>query len=224
MFSFPLFFSFSSIAITYYFFKTNFNTFENLISYSCQKILHLVGFEFEKININELPSKFIIIGSHTSIYDFIIGALYYYANLHHRYSCQILMKKEFEKVCTPILSFFDSKFKLIQVNTEKKNLTSQICTTLKPQDNYIIFIAPEGTRKCTENIRSGYWYIAKELDIQIIYLGIDFYSKKIIIEKERNHMETFEEDKELFIKSCVKYIPLYPERCYWTKDYYSGFQ
>jgi len=221
MFNFTLLFTLSSIGISYYFFKTNFDNFENLISYSCQKILTLVGFQYEKINIYKLPSKFIIIGSHTSIYDFVIGALYYYAILHPRYSCQILMKKEFEKICTPLLSFFDPKFKLIQVDAHKKNLTLQICNSLKSQDNYIIFIAPEGTRKCTDNIRSGYWYIAKELDIPIIYLGIDFYSKKIIIENERSPMKTFENEKKIFIQSCVKYIPLYPERCFWTKDFYN---
>jgi hypothetical protein len=45
------------------------------------KILLLSGYNIDNVDINKLPSKLIIIGSHTSIYDFFIGILYYYAIL-----------------------------------------------------------------------------------------------------------------------------------------------
>jgi 1-acyl-sn-glycerol-3-phosphate acyltransferase len=140
------------------------------------------------------------------------------------------MKSSFEIICKPILMFFDKKFKLISVNKKnKKNnennenkygLTTQICDELKDKDNYVIFISPEGTRKCTTNLKSGYWYIAKKLDINIVYLGLDYSSKTIKMEEYRKPYDTWGEEMNYFINCCIKYIPLYPERCYWTKNYY----
>jgi 1-acyl-sn-glycerol-3-phosphate acyltransferase len=208
-----------------YLYYKNFNNIDKLISYIFNKLLLLCGYKlYINIDINELPSKLIIIGSHTSIYDFFVGACFYYAILHERYSTYVFMKKSFEILCKPFLFFFDKKFKLISVDKSssinKKGLTAQICDKLLNEDNYVIFIAPEGTRKCTENLRSGYWYIAKNLDINILFIGIDFSLKTITLEKYRKPLNTWDEEKDEFIKSCVKYVPLYPERCFWTKDYY----
>jgi hypothetical protein len=212
-------------------YKKKFNNFDNFISFISKKTLLLCGYKLNIINFEGIPSKLIIIGSHTSIYDFLIGVLFYYAIFHEKYSTYIFMKNSFEIICRPILMFFDKKFKLISVNTSIKNkgfdknkygLTSQVCDKLKNEDNYVIFISPEGTRKCTEKLKSGYWYIAKNLDIDILYLGIDYSLKTITLENYRKSYNTWEEEEEKFINSCIKYIPLYPERCFWTKKYYDN--
>jgi hypothetical protein len=123
--------------------------------------------------------------------DFLIGVMFYYAIFHEKYSTYVFMKNSFEIICKPILIFFDKKFKLISIDTDKKKIydkngiTTQICNKLKNEDNYVIFISPEGTRKCTEKLRSGYWYIAKNLDLDILYLGIDYSSKEITTEEYR---------------------------------------
>ena len=123
------------------------------------------------------------------------------------------MKKQFEKMCKPFLYFVSSKFKLISVDSQKKGMTEQICDELRSKDNFIIFIAPEGTRKLTEKLRSGYWHISKTLNIDIVYLGIDYSSKNIVMEECRKAKDTWPEDQNEFINSCKKYVPLYPERC-----------
>ena len=185
-----------------------------------EKILILMGYKFN--NKMELPSKLIIIGSHTTIYDFIIGLLFYYTILHKKYKAHILMKEQFEKICSPILVLFDKKINLISIKNNKNNsITNQIYEKLKNEDNYIIFLAPEGTRKCTDKIKSGYWYISKNLDIPIVYMGIDYSLKTITLEEDRKGMITWDDEQNEFIKSCKKYVPLYPERCFWTKNYYS---
>ena len=53
-----------------------------------------------------------------------------------------------------------------------------------------------------------------------MYIGIDFLKKNIFFEKPRFVEIEWEDEKKNFIKSCEKYLPLYPERCYWTKDFY----
>lgn len=192
------------------------------ISYIFAKVLLYFDYKVEDFEIESLPSKIIIISSHTSIYDFFIGIIFYYAYLHKKYDTYILMKKDFEVMSNPLLSFFDKKIKLISVenNNGKNGLTEQICNKLRNENNYILYIAPEGTRKCTDTIKSGYWNIAKNLDIDVIYIGVDFSTKIITMEKSRKVKEDWDDEKYEFMKSCKNYIPLYPERCYWTKDYY----
>jgi 1-acyl-sn-glycerol-3-phosphate acyltransferase len=201
------------LILFYLFWNSNINVSKN--------ILYFLGYTIKNNNI-DLPSKIIIIGSHTSIYDFFIGLFIYYSLLYNNYSANVLMKQQFEIICSPILQFFDTKFNLISIETNKKmGITNQICSKLQNKDNFIIFLAPEGTRKCTEKIRSGYWHISKNLNINIMYLGIDYYNKTITFENHRPVKETWEEEQHEFIKSCKKYIPLYPERCFWTKNYYN---
>jgi len=224
---FYIFIFFYLLISSFYIYKKNFNNFDKLIGFIFQQILKYLNYEIEIFDISLLPSKLIIISSHTSIYDFIIGTFFYYGYLHQKYDTYVLMKKEFEKICSPVLVFFDKKFKLISVNSSKKienrvglGLTDNICNTLKEKDNYVLYIAPEGTRKCTNNLRSGYWTISKTLNINVMYLGIDFSSKKIFLEEPRKVEDSWDDEKDIFINSCKKYVPMYPERCYWTKDFY----
>jgi hypothetical protein len=221
---FIIFIFFNSLLATLYYYKKNFNNIDNVIKYLFRSILKFIGYNVEPFNLDEYPSKLIIIGSHTSIYDFFIGTIIYYAYLHEKYDTYTLMKKEFEELTTPFLTYFDSKFKLISVDTKEKGLADQICNNLKDKDNFILFIAPEGTRKHTESLRSGYWVIAKTLNINVAYLGIDFSDRVVILEKSRNVKDLWEEEQQEFIKSCRKYIPLYPERCFWTKDFYDKYE
>jgi len=201
-----------------------FNSYHKFMSFISNKLLLLFGYKINIIDINKLPSKIIIIGSHTSIYDFLFGLLFYYAFLHENYSTYIFMKYSFEMICKPLLILFDKKFKLISVDTNKnkQGLTYQISDKLKNEDNYVIFISPEGTRKCSEKIKSGYWYISKNLDIDILYLGIDYSLKTITMEDFRKPFEKWEEEEKYFINCCIKYTPLYPECCFWTKNYYEN--
>ncbi len=191
------------------------------ISKICKFILNKFNFKI-KFSSSFNHTKLIMVSSHTSIYDFIIGVLFYYGYLHDKYNINILMKKDFEKMTTPLLKYFDNKINLISVTPHKQGLTDSVCHYLKDKNNYILYIAPEGTRKCTNQLKSGYWAIAKKLNIHIVYIGIDFMDKIIEFEPERLVAENWDDEKEMFIKSCRKYIPLYPERCYWTKDFYDN--
>ena len=209
--------------ISFYKYNKNFKNYNEFVSYIFKNILLLLNYEVDDFNIDELPSKIIIISSHTSIYDFIIGSLFYYGYLHSRYLTFVVMKKEFETFIKYILKLFDKRFQLISIDTNKKNIgyTEQICDNLRNKNDYVLFIAPEGTRKCINKIKSGYWYISKNLEIDIIYIGIDFSSKSITLEKNRKPKDTWDEEQDEFIRCCKKYIPLYPERCYWTKNFYN---
>lgn len=178
-----------------------------------QTILSLLGFKINMESFTNLPSQIIFIGAHTSVYDFFIGSLLYYGYFHKKYNNYILMKEDFEKYTSSIFYHFDSKLKFIPVHKEKKGLIRKIVDELRFKDNYVLFISPEGTRKRTETIKTGYWTLANELNIDVVYVGIDFFKKTIVFEEPRKVEKYWENEKEKFIISTKKYSPLFPENC-----------
>jgi hypothetical protein len=202
--------------LSYFFYKKVLNG--NL----SKTILNLLDYKVD-FETNELPNKMVIVGAHTSIYDFFIGLLFYYAYLQSEYTVYLFMKKGFERYCSPILGLIDIKFKLISVKPTNEGLSHQIIEKLSnaPENHkYLIFLAPEGTRKSVTTIRKGYWYIANGLNIPISFIGIDFFYKKIKLGKPRLGEIKWENEFDWFTKECSKIIPLYPERCHWTKEFF----
>lgn len=183
--------------------------------YLYRLILYFLGFSIDNFDIKNLSSRFIIISTHTSIYDFCVGILIYYGYLHKDYDNYILMKKSYEKFTTPFIGILDKKLKLIEVCEGKNGLTKKIIEEIQYKDNYVLYLSPEGTRKYVENIKSGYWLIAKELNLDVCYIGIDFYKKKITFEKSRKVEEYWDDEIETFKKSAEKYSPLFPENCFY---------
>ena len=74
----------------------------------------------------------------------------------------------------------------------------------------------------TQVLRKGYWIISKELNVDVIYIGVDFHKKIIQLEKARIVNENWNIEQDIFIKEAINYIPLYPEKFYWTNKYYEN--
>lgn len=190
----------------------------NTNKYFYRFLLYFLGFNIDINSIKNLKTKTILISNHTSIYDFFIGIFLYYGYMHEDFDNYILMKKEFEKYTTPFMNLLDKKLKLIEVEKKKNGLVNQILEEIRYKDNYIIYISPEGTRKYTETLRSGYWVIAKELNLDVCFIGIDFFNKTILFETPRKVEKYWEDEIEEFNKSSLKYRPLFPENCYYYQQ------
>ena len=76
----------------------------------------------------------------------------------------------------------------------RKGLINSATTTLKELDSFILCIAPEGGLKHVETLKSGYYYISKELDIPYVPIEMDFKNKRFKIHKPRKVFDTFEKD------------------------------
>lgn len=196
--------------------------YETFLIYFCETCLYWFDFEIQidKKEIMNLPSKLIIVSSHTSVYDFVFSFLVYSLYFRQKYVAYIVMKKSFEEYVTPFLKWTDSKLKMIRVDPSQHGLTKQIVNQLKDKDHYILGIAPEGTRRCVPELRKGYFYLAKELNCKVLYIGIDFEKRKIRMEDVHEVSEEWEKERDWFIEKCKKYMPLYPDQCYWTRDEY----
>ena len=121
------------------------------------------------------PQKCIVISvPHTSNWDFFIGRFYsYISGITPKY----LIKSSF---FVPVLGAFLKWNGGIPVDRgAKNNIVDEIIQRFNSSDNFILGIAPEGTRSRVEKWKTGFYHIAHKANVPILLLAMDFKDKKI---------------------------------------------
>jgi Acyltransferase len=65
--------------------------------------------------------------------------------------------------------------------TSSHDVVDQVVAIFNAHDEFILGLAPEGTRKKVEKLRTGFYFIAKGAGVPIVPVGFDFEKKKVII-------------------------------------------
>ncbi|WP_333797665.1 hypothetical protein [Rheinheimera sp.] len=73
-------------------------------------------------------------------------------------------------------------------------VVTQIVAEFQQQPQLILGVAPEGTRRKVSQYRSGFWQIAKQAQVPIQLLGLDFASKQLVFGPVMLPGESFEQD------------------------------
>ncbi|MEA1897418.1 MAG: 1-acyl-sn-glycerol-3-phosphate acyltransferase, partial [Bacteroidota bacterium] len=148
----------------------------------------------------------LVVAPHTSNWDYVIGKLIFYA---YGISSHVLMKKE--------LFFFPLGFFLKALGgipldrSRNENTVNKMIDLFKTKDEFILTITPEGSRKKSDNWKTGFYYIAKYANVPV-YLGYCNYEKKVVgingpfffhqkLEDSLNILNDFYKDK----------VPKFPE-------------
>lgn len=120
----------------------------------------------------EVPKAVIVVGPHTSNWDFIIGRLSFVLfGLQGRY----LVKKE---LFFPPLGWFLKLIGAIPVDRKNNNkLTEKAAKLFNDSDSLYIVFSPEGTRSYNPNWKKGFYYIAQNANVPIYICYIDFKTK-----------------------------------------------
>lgn len=99
-----------------------------------------------------------------------------------------------------------------------KNTTECIINELLQYQNFVFTIAPEGTRKKTDDVRSGFYHIATKTGSSIQIAYIDFQDQNISIKElfdeamvQTTSYEVVKKEVEIAMS---KEKPYYPENCY----------
>ena len=160
--------------------------------------------------VGKLPEekKFIAVEvPHTSMWDFIIGRLFFYSL---GYKPRFLMKKE--------LFFFPLGWILkrmggIPVDRKKKgDMVERMVLKFNIEKSLSVIITPEGTRKKVNEWKLGFYFIAKSANVPIVPAYID-YSKKIVGVGQSFYVSDDVANDILRIKDFVKdAVPKHPER------------
>jgi 1-acyl-sn-glycerol-3-phosphate acyltransferase len=79
------------------------------------------------------------------------------------------------------------------------NLVDAIVQIYNEKDEFYITITPEGTRKYTGKLRSGFWHIANGANIPVISAGFDYPSKTVVINEPHYLSGDMEQDMQKFM-------------------------
>jgi len=124
----------------------------------------------------EIPKYIIAVAPHSSNWDFLIGlGARACLNFHSHY----LGKKE---LFDSPLGWLFRRLGGIPVDRSKKtDLVEQIAGQINSQEQFVLTIAPEGTRKETDKWKSGFYHIAFSAGIPIVFCAFDYLTKTVIV-------------------------------------------
>jgi 1-acyl-sn-glycerol-3-phosphate acyltransferase len=140
--------------------------------------LHIFGWRTDVVFPHHHIKKYIVIvAPHTSSWDFFVGLAYrsilYMTHTHY------LGKKELFK---PPLGFIFRWLGGIPVDrTNHHNLVDEVVKIFEQHKIFSLAIAPEGTRKRVEKLKTGFYFMARKANVPIIMVGLDFKNKTVVI-------------------------------------------
>jgi len=178
-----------------------------------QKICQFLIFDlFGWKVLGEVPTekKFILVGlPHTSNWDFVISWL--------ALTAMGLKMKIFTKDAYHIwpLNYFAAMIGVLPVNRRKStNFVGSVANMYQESEVLHATLAPEGTRKFTETLKSGYYHIAKTAEVLIVVAGTDYKNKSFTFMPARAPLPTFEEDQQNLIEFCKTQSGKIPENSF----------
>lgn len=166
--------------------------------------------------IGELPTskKYLFVAvPHTSNWDFVYGWL---AIRALDLNVTIFVKDNF--FVWP-LTYICRFFGVAPVNRrESTNFVDSIARQFAEHEELAALITPEGTRSYQPELKSGYYYLAKEADIDIVVAGPNYRDRTFTLMRARKPFPTFEEDARQIVSFCKTMVARKPENTFQTGD------
>lgn len=129
--------------------------------------------------VGEVPNlpKLVCIGApHTSNWDGLVAMAAIFAL---RLEIHVMMKSNLFK---PMLAPFFRWLGGIPIDRSKNaGVVEQSLAAMHSQDQFYLGLSPEGTRKCAEKWRSGFYNIALAANVPILVVALDYQLKEIQI-------------------------------------------
>jgi 1-acyl-sn-glycerol-3-phosphate acyltransferase len=143
----------------------------------------------------------LIVAPHTSAWDFVVGLAI--RSIRHLEQVKYLGKD----------SLFKGPFAFIFKNTggfpvdrfNKHNMVDQVVQLFNSHEKFVLALSPEGTRKKTDRLRTGFYHIAKNAGVPIVMVGLDFGKKEVTFSEP---FYTTNNETEDFKKIITFFAPL----------------
>lgn len=122
----------------------------------------------------QLKKCVIIVGPHTSSWDFVVGLAF--RSKLRLYHLKYLGKAELFK---PPFGFFFRKLGGFPVDRfNKHHMVDQVVNLFHTQESLVLALSPEGTRKPVQRLRTGFYHIALKANVPVVMAGMDFTKKE----------------------------------------------
>ncbi|MCX2743970.1 1-acyl-sn-glycerol-3-phosphate acyltransferase [Mangrovivirga sp. M17] len=150
---------------------------------------NILGWKVKGSFDKNIKQGLIVVGPHTSNSDFFIGVM----------TRRILdLNAHFVAKDSLFVWPFGGYFKWMGgypvIRSRNTKLTDTIADIFKKEDDLLIAITPEGTRSKVEDIKSGFWHIAKKADIHYFLCGFDYGNKELVV-SEPYKATSWEDDR-----------------------------
>ena len=146
-----------------------------MVKWICSLIFRLIGWKL----IGKLPdlNKFIIIvAPHTSNWDFPLGVVVRgIVNRRIRY----LGKKELFRA--PFGWIFRALGGFPVDRQRSQSMVDRVSDIFRQQENFLLALAPEGTRSQVSDWRTGFYHMALKAQVPIQMVGLDYSRKEVEI-------------------------------------------
>ncbi len=131
-------------------------------------LLTRAGWRFEGAMPNE-PKFVVIVAHHTSNWDFPIGlAVKWALGLNVRWLGKASLFR------WPLGWFMRANGGVPVDRANRGNLVEQTTHEFTTRDQFVLVLAPEGTRARVTEWRSGFWHVAKAANVPICCVGMDW--------------------------------------------------
>jgi 1-acyl-sn-glycerol-3-phosphate acyltransferase len=140
-------------------------------------IFRLIGWTVEGSFPLNLKKFIVAVAPHTSNWDFVIGVM--------ARSIVGIQRAKFLGKSSLFKPPFGALFKWLGGypvdRTSSHDMVHQVVGIFNRHDEFILAIAPEGTRKKVAKLRTGFYYIAFYARVPIITVGFDYRRKIVVI-------------------------------------------
>jgi 1-acyl-sn-glycerol-3-phosphate acyltransferase len=144
-----------------------------------KKVFRFIFLVFGWRIIGDVPrkiNKYVIIAApHTTNWDFIIGLM---TRFSLGFKSKFLGKKSLFK--KPYGWFFKWLGGVPVDRSQRENLVDQVIKLFNDREEFVLAIAPEGSRKTEGDWKTGFYFIAKGANVPIVRVKIDIAHKCVV--------------------------------------------
>lgn len=104
-------------------------------------------------------------------------------------------------------------FGALPVNREdSKNLVEYSAQKLREKDQLLLSVAPEGTRHETDNWKTGFYWIAHQAQVPIVFVAFDYPSREVRVMGHFMPTGNLEQDLPLILERYRGVVPRHPDK------------
>lgn len=144
----------------------------NRISYWISSfILKIMGWK-QSGEMPDVPKSVLIVAHHTSNWDFPIGLM-----LSYKMQIKAFWIGKHTLFNKPHGFLFKALGGVPVDRRSRQNLVEQVTAAMSESDEFVLVLAPEGTRKRTDKWKTGFYHIARQAQVPIVLGFLDFKKK-----------------------------------------------
>lgn len=140
-----------------------------------QAAMRLLGWRFDG-TMPDLARFIVIVAPHTSNWDFVIALVAKWAlGIRVRFIGK-------DTLFRPPLGWFMRALGGVPVvRTQRNNLVEQSIHEFATREQFVLVLAPEGTRNRVVEWKAGFWHIARAAQVPYCCVGLDYGRKRIML-------------------------------------------